>query len=127
LLILAEAQARQGNFAGAATSIQTLRTARYAAGTAPAAPVFANQNAALTVILEERRKELAFEGHRYLDLKRIGAELGIGIQRLASDAATFAAPAELAPNDHRFTFPIPTSELNANSVITQNPGYPSNN
>ncbi|WP_291084281.1 MULTISPECIES: RagB/SusD family nutrient uptake outer membrane protein [unclassified Flavobacterium] len=122
-LILAEAQARNNNLAGAASSIAALRTKR---NDPTATPAYASVNAALTDVLLERRKELAFEGHRYLDLKRLGGELGIGISRLASDAATFAAPTDLAANDYRFTLPIPQSELNANSIITQNPGYPVN-
>lgn len=126
-LIKAECQARRADLAGAAATIQAIRVARYAAGTAPDAPVFATANAALTEVLYERRKELAFEGHRYLDLKRLGRELNIGINRDAADAATFSAPTQLAPSDYRFTMPVPQSELNANNIITQNPGYPVNN
>ncbi len=126
LLILAEAQARSGNLPGATASIQALVNQRYT-GVDPILPQFVTLNDALTRILLERRKELAFEGHRYLDLKRLGGELNIGISRLPLDADTFGAPTDLAPNDYRFTFPIPQSELNANNIITQNPGYPVNN
>src|SRR5690606_33079674 len=70
LLIKAEAEARRGDLATAAASIQLLRTARYASNL-PDEPVFANLNQALETILLERRREFAFEGHRYLDLKRL--------------------------------------------------------
>lgn len=124
-LIKAEALARQGDLAGAAAAVQALRVARYSSNV-PTAPVFTSLSGALTEILLERRKELAFEGHRWLDLKRLGGELGIGVNRLASDAASFSAPASLSANDYRFTMPIPQDELSANGVITQNPGYPAN-
>lgn len=120
-LILAEAQARNGNLAGAAFSVQALRDKRVDPTATPAA--YASLTAALTDILLERRKELAFEGHRYLDLKRLGTELGIGVSRFSSDAATFSAPTNLEAGSYKFTLPIPQSELNANSIITQNPGY----
>ncbi|WP_181368985.1 RagB/SusD family nutrient uptake outer membrane protein [Flavobacterium pallidum] len=122
LLIRAEAEARAGNLIAAANSIKQLTDARYTAD-APPTPVFGNVQQALTAILLERRKEFAFEGHRYLDLKRLGGELNIGVSRLDADAATFAAPKDLLANDHRFTLPIPQSELNGNNNITQNPGY----
>lgn len=60
-------------------------------------------------IADERRIELAFEGHRWFDLVRTGtvdAEMGQTID----------------PNYH--VFPIPNSEISASDgVITQNPGY----
>lgn len=119
--IRAEVEARAGNLTGAATSIQQLRAKRFA--TAPAAPVFTSQNEALAEILLERRKELCFEGHRYLDLKRLGGELGIGINRDPRDCASFSAPCDLLANDYRFTLPIPLNETSPNPTIEQNPGY----
>jgi starch-binding outer membrane protein, SusD/RagB family len=122
-LIKAEAQARLGDLAGAATTVGAIRIARNA-GPAPA--TYANLTAALTDILLERRKELAFEGHRYLDLKRLGKELNIDVVRDQIDADSFAAPTTISSDDYRFTFPIPRSELDGNDNITQNPGYPGN-
>ncbi|PZQ82334.1 MAG: RagB/SusD family nutrient uptake outer membrane protein, partial [Flavobacterium johnsoniae] len=86
-------------------------------------PTYPNLNEALTDILLERRKELAFEGHRYLDIKRIGNEINVGINRLADDAFTFSAPTSLPASDYRFTLPIPRSEISANPTIVQNPNY----
>ncbi|MNE38605.1 SusD family protein [compost metagenome] len=121
-LIIAECKARNNNLAGAAVDVQELRLIRVLSPV-PAIPNYANLNAALTDILLERRKEFAFEGHRYLDLKRIGAEINVGISRLADDAFTFNAPTSLAAGDYRFTMPIPTSEISANPTIVQNPNY----
>lgn len=120
-LILAECKARNGNLTGAATDVQDLRKLRILP-TVPL-PVYADLNAALTDILLERRKEFAFEGHRYLDIKRIGADINVGINRDPSDAASFSAQVALSASDYRFTFPIPQDELFANPTLPQNPGY----
>ncbi|TPD65763.1 RagB/SusD family nutrient uptake outer membrane protein [Flavobacterium microcysteis] len=120
-LILAECKARNNDLLGAATDVQQLRAQRLT-GANPV-PTYANLNAALTDILNERRKEFAFEGHRYLDLKRIGNEINVGISRLADDAFSFSAPTSLPASDYRFTLPIPRSEISANPTIAQNPNY----
>lgn len=121
LLIRAEVQARAGNLTEAAATIKSIRDARYTV----AIPSFtySSTDEALRDILEERRKELVFEGHRYIDLKRLGSELGIGIDRDSRDCATFAAPCNLPTGDYRFTLPIPRNERNANPTIEQNIGY----
>jgi len=120
-LIIAECKARNTDLLGAATEVQQLRSNRIL-GANPL-PSYANLNAALTDILLERRKEFAFEGHRYLDLKRLGSEINVGIDRLAEDALSFNAPTSLPAGDYRFTMPIPTSEISANPTIVQNPNY----
>lgn len=124
-LIKAECEARRGDFTASAASIKTLWEAREDGTSSPAAPNFAGDlDNALTVILAERRRELCFEGHRYLDLKRIGREINVGVDRDATDCASFGAlQCSLAPSDYRFTMPIPQSELNANPTIQQNTGY----
>lgn len=65
-------------------------------------------------ILLERRKELAFEGHRLFDLNRNKRSVTI-IQGDQSIQAEY-------PND-KFILPIPLSELNANTNMVPNPGY----
>ncbi|THD30603.1 RagB/SusD family nutrient uptake outer membrane protein [uncultured Flavobacterium sp.] len=120
-LIVAECKARNSDFLGAATAVKELRDKRIT--TTNVLPTYTSLNAALTDILLERRKEFAFEGHRYLDLKRIGGEINVGINRLESDAFSFSAPTSLAAGDYRFTLPIPTVELTANPTIVQNPNY----
>ncbi len=126
VLISAEANARLGNLDAARNDINTLRTMRSSLVVTPAA--YANQAEALTDILAERRVELAFEGHRLLDLKRFGQ----GINRLdvdCSGASIRARPAttcNLDAGSFRFTFPIPQAEIFANDGISdadQNPGY----
>lgn len=120
-LILAECKARNSDLLGAAAEVRDIRIQRIS----PSAPlpVYGDLNTALSDILLERRKEFAFEGHRYLDIKRLGRELNQGINRLASDAASFSGPVGLDANDYRFTFPIPQNEVFANPSIAQNPEY----
>lgn len=66
-------------------------------------------------IIEERRKELAFEGHRLFDLNRNKRDVRI-IQSENSIEVSY-------PND-RFILPIPLNEINANpDILPQNPGY----
>lgn len=67
-------------------------------------------------ILLERRKELAFEGHRLFDLNR--NKKGVIIDQGEGNVIEASYP-----ND-RFILPIPLSEINANPEIQpQNPGY----
>lgn len=120
-LIKAECEARLGNLMDAAQTIKNLRDVRF--DNVQPLPSYVTLTEALFDILDERRLELAYEGHRFLDLKRIGADLNIGIDRLDVDAESFSAPSGLPRTDFRFTLPIPQSELNANNVITQNDGY----
>lgn len=67
-------------------------------------------------ILLERRKELAFEGHRLFDLNRNKESVDIDQGEGNVIEADY-------PNDD-FILPIPLSEMNANSEeMKQNPGY----
>lgn len=71
----------------------------------------------LLKIHEEYRKEFAFEGKRYFQLKR--SIYSFPIQRNDCNAAI----CEVANPSYMFAFPIPTAELNANSNLSQNIGY----
>jgi hypothetical protein len=127
-LLKAEALAASGNLNGAGSNsvagvLRLLRNARY--GATQPLPVFADATAAWSEILTERRKELALEGFRYLDIKRLGVLAGNrGVERYSRDCEQYNA-CTLAPTDYRFTMPIPTTELTANPNIRgqQNPGY----
>jgi len=120
-LIKAEAQARLTSLPNAAQTVKELRDARFP--TPQDLPSYNDLSDALTDILKERRIELAFEGQRYLDLKRIGGELNLGVTRNQVDCGSFSAPCALPRSSNKFTFPIPQAELNANSNVEQNPGY----
>ena len=142
-LSMAEARAAQGKFSANSTDLDEileqgqngesvegiiyfLRFKRSFDYNGISMPSITNAQSAWKAILDERRVEFAFEGHRYLDMKRLGAKAGSpGFQRYSKDAVVNGTTAGLPVTDHRMTLPIPTSELNSNPIIKgqQNPGY----
>ena len=109
-VILLYAETLNENGTAAAQVLGLLDPIRSRAGLAPLDPTALNTQALVRqAIQDERRLELAFEGHRWFDLVRTGtasAELGTTID----------------PNF--LVAPIPISEILASGgVITQNPGY----
>jgi hypothetical protein len=114
-LIRAEAKAETGDLAGAAADLNALRTARI---TGYVNETFASKDVLIAAIMNERFKELAFEGHRFWDLKR----RNLPVNRLTADAPN-AAAMTLSAGNFRFLLPIPNSEIQANPKIQQNPGY----
>ncbi|GAB2564477.1 RagB/SusD family nutrient uptake outer membrane protein [Spirosoma areae] len=69
-------------------------------------------------IEQERRVELAFEGHRWFDLVRTGRALPV----LQAKAAAIGIKTALTENN--LLFPVPQSQIDINSdKIKQNPGY----
>jgi hypothetical protein len=128
--IKAEVLANAGNINGDTNSVaaiikQIRDTRTYnAAGIRPL-PVYASATDAWADILKERRIELSFEAHRYIDIKRLGALAGgASIDRFHRDCEDNAVPVcTLDLNDHRWRLPIPIDEIIGNSNIQQNPGY----
>lgn len=121
-LIVAESAAHASNFTKAEEMVKAVRDARTFNGTSPELS-YASVQTALVDILLERRLELAFEGHRYLDLKRAGKAAGVSIDRDATDDK-FDTPLTLPIDDYRMrSLPIPKNEVQGNPTIQQNPGY----
>ena len=102
LLIQAEAAAWMGDLSRAATALNAVRTRANLPAVTPLGVQEMQQ-----LIMQERRTELALEGHRWFDLVRTGA-LG-------------AVQPTLSPS--RQVWPIPAQELNDNPNYVQNPGY----
>lgn len=104
ILLYAEALNENGNTPDALIQLNRIRSRAGLADSSATSQADVRQ-----AILDERRLELAFEGHRWFDLVRtntVNAEMGITV----------------SPNYH--VFPIPTSEVRStNGVITQNAGY----
>ena len=100
-LIRAECNFRLGSATGAApvADINAIR-ARTGASALDAATL------TLDNILRERQLELAFEGVRIHDIKRLKQSTG-----------TFAW------NSPKLVLPIPKREIDANDALTQNEGY----
>lgn len=67
----------------------------------------------------ERRKEFAFEGHYWFDLKRWGE----GFTRYGNPLSNFPNDLTIIADDYRWQWPIPQHEMNANKNMKQNDGY----
>ena len=66
-------------------------------------------------IIHERRIELAFEGHRWFDMIRIdNGNYAINFLKSIGKSRV---------SKERLLFPIPQTEMDANALMTQNPGY----
>ena len=114
-LIRAEAEAQNNQLSEAAADINQLRFNRISGY---AAISYAGKEAAVADILNERFKELCFEGFRFFDLKRNA----LGVDRLESDVQSTVWQS-LPASSFRFALPIPQHEVFANKNIVQNPGY----
>jgi hypothetical protein len=125
LLIAAEANAALGNLDEAEDLIDQLTDARRDEGE-PDDDVeeYSSAQEAFQAILVQRRIELAFEGHRWKDIKRLGERANRGVDRSDLDCA-FNNACELAPSSFKFTLPLPIAEFDANPGLReqQNPGY----
>lgn len=75
--------------------------------------------ALLSVIKTERRKELAFEGQRFFDLKRWNKT---PVDRCA-ETDTPSNICLLSSGSRAWALPIPETEMNANPNMQQNTGY----
>ena len=108
-VILLYAEALNENGTDADTVLALLDPIRTRAGLSSLVGTVSSQADVKRAIANERRLELAFEGHRWFDLVRTGTvdvEMGQTV------------------NSNYHLFPIPISEILAtNGVITQNPGY----
>lgn len=116
LLILSEAYARTNDETNARARLNQVAQARDASFTG-----YTSTGAALiNDILLERRKELAFEGHRYFDLTRLNMDV-VRVNLNGNYPAN--TPLLLATTNFRRIWTIPQSERDVNPAISQNPGY----
>lgn len=115
-LTRAECHARLGRLEAALNDLNGLLITRFKAGTYvhKTAP---SVDAALALIIAERRKELLLRGIRWMDLRRLNQDprFAITLSRTVN-GETYSLP----PNDNRYTFPIPDYVIAING-IQQNP------
>ena len=116
-LIRAEAYARKSSpdVVSGAADLNLLRSNRILSYSDE---VFTSATDLSNAVLDERFKELAFEGFRYFDLKRNN----LPVERLATDVAS-SQWQNLAVDSKYFVLPIPSDELKANPNMVQNTGY----
>jgi starch-binding outer membrane protein, SusD/RagB family len=116
-LIRAEASALSSQELQANSDLNAIRAARITG--------WATTNytgaALLSQIADERRRELAGEGHRWFDLKRTTRT----VNRPMSGVASFSNPVRelLDASSPKWVFPIPEGEIRANPNMVQNSGY----
>jgi hypothetical protein len=112
------------------TALQAINLVRTRA-TMPVFPTGLSQDQFRTKLRNERRVELAFEDHRFWDIRRwkIGSATininGVDIDKSSTGVVTYT-PKLLETrvwNEKMNLFPIPQSELNINPALTQNPGW----
>jgi hypothetical protein len=114
-LIRAECRARNTNITGAMDDLNTLLKKRWKTGTFTNI-IATNISDAVNKVLLERRKELAFRGLRWSDLRRLNLEGNdITLKRIVNNTEY-----TLPPNDLRWVLLIPEVEINR-SGIQQNP------
>lgn len=133
MLILAECLAQKPEgMAESRNIVHELRKKRFNNASIPA-PTYSTTNEAVDYILKERAVELAFEGHRFWDLRRTGRALQVlnakrynGVKWTKKADGTFVA--ELVSCDtgiRRYyskwdAFPIPDAEIRNNTEAKQN-------
>lgn len=108
LLIRAEAYAESGQEALAQADLTRLRAARNVG------PITASGAALIQAVMDERRRELGFEGHRWFDLKRKGWDI---------PKTGYSALPPLPYASFVVLAPLPTTEVENNPQLVQNPGY----
>ncbi len=127
LLAKAEAYAMRSDYPAVLGVIQELREARSQDPSAIVLPTINSDESAWKAILDERQVEFAFEGHRYLDVKRMGDKAGLVdyFVRDEQDCEFYDACSLPASDSHKLTLPISRLETQANPAIRdqQNPGY----
>lgn len=110
ILIQAEAQYELNNESAAIAALELLRS--YRGLGAYANPPTGND--LLMEIYDERRRELAFEGHRWFDLKRRGLDV-IKPEVNLNPMVPF--------DDVRILAPLSNTQVENNPNLDQNPGY----
>lgn len=108
-LIRSEAAARLNLLSQAIADIDVIRNR---AGIDPLPDDVDAQREVLVANLEERHRELALEGHRFFDLRRMRDVPEVG-----------GYLASMYDGEFRLLLPIPQTELDVNELLSQNPGY----
>lgn len=110
-LIRAEANLL-GPVVNEAAALADIQVVRARAGlTTPLDPLVFTGSVLRDEYFAERRRELAFEGHRYFDFTRRGLDIGK------------PAGSVIENDDYRVLANIPLAEVQANKNLEQNPGY----
>ena len=115
-LIRAECYARTGNATSALNDLNTLLKTRWVTGTYVNMTA-ANSDAALALVLTERRKELCYRGLRWTDLKRLNTDPRFQTTLTRTvNGQTYT----LSPNSPKYVLPLDDYEIQVGG-LEQNP------
>lgn len=120
ILIAAECEARTGDWEISAMSyVNTIRAKRFVSGSSATELIASSREDAINKVLDERRRELAFKGHRYYDIRRLNAieNANISLVRKSTKGEIFT----IVPNDKLWTLNIPPKLILTAPEIVQNP------
>ena len=116
ILLKAEALNALGRTGDAIPLVDAIR------GRVNLAPItVSSQSDEALAILNERRLELAFEGERWYDLLRYGAQYTINLMNSQVDGNGVSLGYKVTTD--RLLFPIPQADRDNNPNLSQNPGY----
>ncbi|WP_422859579.1 RagB/SusD family nutrient uptake outer membrane protein [Flagellimonas sp. S174] len=112
LLLHVESILAGGMTTSAPAAIESFQAVRNRAGLTDPVTEISMQD-----LMNERRVELAFENHRFLDLKRFGVAQQVLSEFSAANSHDFQA--------FELLLPIPAAEISiSQGLLEQNPGYP---
>lgn len=113
LLIRAECYARLGEYEKASLDIHKLKLLRYNKDAEIHNPKFQSEKTAIQTIYNERRKELAFKGNHWRDLRRFNKEMVFSreMTRVIDEK-----PITLSPGDDRFIWQIPQEVIQLSGI-----------
>ena len=114
LLLKAEALVKEGDFGGAMTIVTSIR-GRVNLGSKTATTAAAAE----AIIANERRLELAFEGHRWFDLVRTGK----AVEVMNAQKGLNNTPLNYNVQPYRTIMPVPQQQIDLNPALDQNPEY----
>jgi hypothetical protein len=114
-LMFAEAVVRGGAGGTTAEAVNYINLLR----TRASSSLISSSNLTLDFLIEERSRELYWEGHRRQDLIRFGKFTG----STYNWAFKGGSPGGIALPGHFNVYPMPANNLAANPNLTQNPGY----
>lgn len=119
LLMRAEAMAETGDVVGAIAMVNQVR-ARVGMPNVESVEGAVDQEEMIEIVRHERRVELAFEGLRFMDLKRWG-EIEEAFNRAIADPVGPYNPNYRGGKSE--VFPIPQSEIDVNPNLVQHPDW----
>ncbi len=114
MLLKAEALVKKGDLTGALALVTAIR-ARVSLGPKTGA----TPEAVEKIIADERRMELAFEGHRWFDLVRTGKAIEVMNAQLNGSGANLNYNVQ----PFQLLMPVPQNQIDLNPALDQNPGY----